>query len=105
MPRGEAAGVPLSFKCRMLARIWPRESSDYAAHRHALTGRHRKASNPRGSHPRTSFSAFEWLCSCGASGWSKHGDLERLARRSFSDEEWSKVVERAPAYRREGMER
>lgn len=81
MSRSSGPGYPISFRCTRLARTWPRTRHDHDAHHHTLTGRTRDTARNGKGHPRKSWITFEWSCTCGASGWSSHADLERIAIR------------------------
>lgn len=80
---GYGTGYPNFFRCPKARRentYWDRHWDSRQARKHKvrLTGRTRPT--PRGKgHPRKSWTTREWVCSCGATGWSSHIDLERMS--------------------------
>lgn len=86
MSRSAGPGYPLYFMCSEARHIWwhdiARTHRERAEHVVSLTGRSRPTRRNGKGHPRKSWTTFEWQCSCGATGWSSHTDLERLAARN-----------------------
>jgi hypothetical protein len=86
MGRSHGTGYPLHFKCTVAASIvwhdWAREKRERAEHKVSLTGRTRPTKHNGKGHPRKSWTTREWKCSCGATGWSSHTDLERMEGRA-----------------------
>lgn len=84
MSRSHGTGYPAFFRCttaRRENRYWSKtfDRRDAKPHIVSLTGRTRPTPRSGKGHPRKSWTTREWVCSCGATGWSSHIDLERLA--------------------------
>lgn len=78
---GYGTGFPNFFRCpqgRRDNQFWRASFDTSRARPHwvTLTGRTRPT-RPGKGHPRKSWTTWEWRCSCGATGWSSHKDLER----------------------------
>jgi hypothetical protein len=68
--KGAGTGTPISFKCRREAR----READHRYARHYRTGRTKpNPSNNRGA--RVLGTLFEYECSCGFVGWTRHVDI------------------------------
>jgi hypothetical protein len=77
MSRGKYAGQPLTFHCPACF-VMDKTRRTVGAVR--LTGREKKRRSGGINHHGWGKVAYEYRCSCGHIGWSRHPDLERLAR-------------------------
>lgn len=82
MGRAAGTGSPLFFHCPVARRNrdpWTWDLPD--GHTITLTGRTRPFTPSGARGQRSTFTSYEYRCSCGYTGWSSHMDLARLAER------------------------
>ena len=73
MGRGSGTGSPNWFRCGH------ERKGLGAEHNITLTGRTKPYNPPRSLGSRSTFTSYEYECSCGHVGWSNHIDLARMA--------------------------
>lgn len=82
---GRGTGYPIRFHCPAWRAQYPRP--DACCHEVTLTGRVKRMKLGNG-HPRKSWTAFEYDCGCGHTGWSSHRNLEDRAAREGIPGAW-----------------
>lgn len=73
MGRGSGTGSPTYFRCYN-----DRRGID-VDHKIILTGNTKPYLPPRALGSRSTFTSYEYICSCGHRGWSNHVDLAHKA--------------------------